>query len=36
MSPPLAMPLKQGTQLILEVYLCDHTRQLEYIRQYLL
>ena len=39
MGPPLATPLKQGTQLIfkiLEVYLCDHARQLEYNRQYLL
>ena len=39
MGPPLAMPLKRGTQLIfkiLEVYLCDHTRQLEYNIQYLL
>ena len=38
-SPPLAMPLKRGTQLIfkiLEVYLCDHAHQLEYNRQYLL
>ena len=28
----LTMPLKRGTQLILKisVYLCDHTRQLEY------
>ena len=36
MAPPLATPLKQGTQLIfkiLEVYLCDHARQVEYNRQ---
>ena len=37
LDPPLAMPLKWGTQLIfkiLEVYLCDHTHQLEYSKQY--
>ena len=39
MGPPLATPLKWGTQLIfkiIEVYLRDHARQLEYSKQYLL
>ena len=39
MGPPLAMPLIQGTQIIfkiLEVYLRDYARQLEYSKQYLL
>ena len=36
MGPPLATSLKRGTQLIFKIYLCDHARQLEYNRQYLL
>ena len=32
----LATTLKQGTQLIFKVYLCDHLPQLEYSKQYMI